>query len=211
MEMIVEIAADGGVQRRRRGAPSVAPLLKMQTVGAIPRERVTLLATSQAISDLHTDRLRAEPSRLLRHPSHFGYFLEWAGAQQPRTANGLTKVEGHRKASTGAAAQPAGGATAQSCRAEPSPAGAVPAVAATTCGLCGIATGKGGVCHQCWFEKWDSVVQLKNLEQKVAARRDSVLPASGAAMGRARATAGAVRPAGASDRGNEKKRRTSSA
>lgn len=182
----------------------------MQTVGAIPRERVTLLATSQAISDLHTGRLRAEPSRLLRHPSHFGYFLEWAGAQA-RPAAAMPKKEGRAKASTGAAASAASGTRSRSSRAAPSPASAAPAAAADTCSLCGIATGKAGVCHQCWFEKWDSVVQLKNLEQKVAARRDALPAAGGAATGRSAATANPARPASSDAQGAEKKRRTSSA
>jgi hypothetical protein len=187
----------------------------MQTVNALPRDRITLLATSQAISELHTGRLRAEPSRLLRFPSHFGYFLEWAGAQQAsqRISGLLPKVEGRDEPPSPDADAPAASHTrSRSSRVAPSPATTVPVVSPNTCGLCGIATGRAGMCHQCWFEKWDSVVQLKNLEQKVAARGDSLHAAGGAATGRMGPTGGAVRPcSSADDRKAEKKRRTSGA
>eukprot|EP00967_Tisochrysis_lutea_P149144 scaffold286157_cov30-Tisochrysis_lutea.AAC.3 len=41
------------------------------------------------------------------------------------------------------------------------------------CSTCGNSTAKPGVCHWCWFETWDSVVQLRNLKRKAAARQEA--------------------------------------
>ena len=38
------------------------------------------------------------------------------------------------------------------------------------CAVCDSATAKPGVFHRCWFNSWDSAVQLKNMEQKAVAR-----------------------------------------
>jgi len=161
--------------------------------------RGKLLATSQAVQGLHSDSLRAEPHRLLRDHSHFGHFLVWAGvnmdapnlqvygrkdrsASAPAAAARESSTEESptfpscKRAGFGAAARhlDVGGTWPADVKMVGSSADTSPASARPPCDLCGSAMNKAGACHRCWFEKWDSVVHLKNLEQKAASRLESM-------------------------------------
>eukprot|EP00962_Isochrysis_galbana_P019808 scaffold5775_cov106-Isochrysis_galbana.AAC.2 len=242
--------------------PSGAPQFQSPCqISAYPaRGRDALLASSQAISGLHADRLRAEPSQLLRYPQllHYGYFLAWLGcnlssedllrlgARPPdqAQAEGGGKLDegqapppasapaccassaasrvsraadvlgagpalsgaamgrvrhcaaGHRHAADGSGGMADPGANLPLSNegrgrvAEQPPAQPTPR--SRRCDICDSATAKPGVCHHCWFDKWDTVVQLRNLEMKAVARREpepAVRPAAAEAQAEDAATA----------------------
>ena len=150
----------------------------------IAPDRGRLIATSQAVSGLHSDCLRAEPSRLLRDHSHFGHFLVWAGCNMSSPSLQLYAERKDRHAAPASAAADsiscpslshAGSAEASPAAARPKSAESSPAASRPKqCGCCGSVMNKAGACHRCWFEKWNSVVHLKDLEDKAACRLTSM-------------------------------------
>jgi len=167
-------------------------------------QRGTLLATSRTVVGLHSHHLRAQPSRLLKYPSHFGHFISWLGCDlsSPTLAVYEAPADGSQRrsppltasvASTTLAGhgdpvkdEPAAGVRGSKKRSRRGgekstsrpPPPDEPAQQQPTrkriCAACDSATAKPGVCHKCWFNQWDATVQLKNMEQKAAARLDSL-------------------------------------